>query len=157
MVKANLLTNCDLSIKGGFFSKQFRYVCTTFMSLCNPIEAFLTNRWILKNLECNDASLVGFASKGKNMEQCSFHLVPCFEECSPCICSCELWIQFFGNFIKHKSYFNYCWCELAIRGRATAWSTTCYKWTLCCFLPSWLQIVKFKSSFCTNKKTIFHV
>jgi hypothetical protein len=67
------------------------------MSLCNPIEASLTNRWILKNLECDDVSLVGFASKGENMEQCSFHLVPCFEECSPCICSCSCEFIFLGT------------------------------------------------------------
>jgi hypothetical protein len=60
------------------------------MSLCNPTEGSLTNRWILKNLECDDASLVGFAFKGENMEQCSLHLVPCFEECLPSICSYEL-------------------------------------------------------------------
>jgi hypothetical protein len=41
----------------------------------------LFNRLLhFRNLEC-DMPFVGSACKGENTEGCSFHLVPCLEEC----------------------------------------------------------------------------
>jgi hypothetical protein len=41
----------------------------------------LLNRLLdFRNLEC-DTPFVGSACKGENTEECSFHLVPCFQEC----------------------------------------------------------------------------
>jgi hypothetical protein len=55
-----------------------------------------------RNLEC-DTPFVGSACKGENTEECSFHLVPCFQECRPGVTvNCEF------NFLGTSWNISYC-------------------------------------------------